>query len=149
MSIPIRNIPFLNINLINIIKIYCYILDILEMKVVALISGGKDSTYNMMQCVKNGHEIVALVNLKPPKLINELDSFMYQSVGSEIIDLYSDAMNLPLYRHEINGKPLNSNLDYDETIDDEVEDLYKVLKHAKEDLKIKYNIEIDAVSSGT
>jgi diphthine-ammonia ligase len=133
----------------TIYSIY-YIIDLFKskMKVVALISGGKDSTYNMMQCVRNGHEIVALVNLKPPELINELDSFMYQSVGSEIIDLYGDAMNLPLYRHEINGKPLNSNLDYEETNDDEVEDLYKVLKNVKEDIKSKYNIEIDAVSSG-
>ena len=28
-------------------------------------SGGKDSCYNMMQCVKHGHVIVALANLKP------------------------------------------------------------------------------------
>jgi len=35
------------------------------MKVVALISGGKDSCFNMMQCVAAGHEIVALANLYP------------------------------------------------------------------------------------
>lgn len=35
------------------------------MRVVALISGGKDSCYNMMQCVAAGHDIVALANLKP------------------------------------------------------------------------------------
>jgi diphthine-ammonia ligase len=35
------------------------------MKVVALISGGKDSCFNMMQCVAAGHEIVALANLHP------------------------------------------------------------------------------------
>ena len=35
------------------------------MKVVALISGGKDSCYNMMQCIAAGHEIVALANLQP------------------------------------------------------------------------------------
>ena len=29
------------------------------------ISGGKDSCYNMMQCVEHGHVIVALANLKP------------------------------------------------------------------------------------
>lgn len=29
------------------------------------ISGGKDSCYNMMQCVQHGHVIVALANLKP------------------------------------------------------------------------------------
>ena len=37
------------------------------MKVVALISGGKDSTFNMMECVAQGHEIVALANLYPPE----------------------------------------------------------------------------------
>lgn len=35
------------------------------MRVVALISGGKDSCYNMLQCVAAGHDIVALANLRP------------------------------------------------------------------------------------
>ena len=35
------------------------------MKVVALVSGGKDSCYSMLQCVAAGHEIVALANLRP------------------------------------------------------------------------------------
>lgn len=35
------------------------------MRTVALISGGKDSCYNMMQCVSAGHNIVALANLQP------------------------------------------------------------------------------------
>lgn len=35
------------------------------MRVVALVSGGKDSCYNMVQCVAAGHEIVALANLNP------------------------------------------------------------------------------------
>ena len=30
------------------------------MNVVALVSGGKDSVYNMMECVKHGHKIVAV-----------------------------------------------------------------------------------------
>lgn len=30
-------------------------------------SGGKDSCYNMMQCVAAGHQIVALANLRPAK----------------------------------------------------------------------------------
>lgn len=28
-------------------------------------SGGKDSCYNMMQCIAEGHQIVALANLRP------------------------------------------------------------------------------------
>jgi len=34
-------------------------------RVLALISGGKDSCYSMIQCVAAGHEIVALANLSP------------------------------------------------------------------------------------
>lgn len=33
------------------------------MKVLALISGGKDSIFNIKKCIDNGHEIVALGNL--------------------------------------------------------------------------------------
>lgn len=36
-----------------------------KMKVVALVSGGKDSCFNMMQCIAAGHDIVALANLYP------------------------------------------------------------------------------------
>ena len=35
------------------------------MKVVVLLSGGKDSCYNMLECVRHGHEIVALANIYP------------------------------------------------------------------------------------
>lgn len=35
------------------------------MKLVALISGGKDSIFNMLQCIAAGHEIVALANIEP------------------------------------------------------------------------------------
>lgn len=73
------------------------------MKVVALISGGKDSTFNMMQCIAADHEIVALANLVPHSK-TEIDSFMYQSVGHEAIDLIAAAMDLPLYKRETMGK---------------------------------------------
>ena len=38
------------------------------MKVVALLSGGKDSIYNAYKCVQYGHEIVAVAHLKPPEV---------------------------------------------------------------------------------
>lgn len=34
---------------------------------IFICSGGKDSCYNMMQCVIEGHKIVALANLRPEK----------------------------------------------------------------------------------
>jgi diphthine-ammonia ligase len=35
------------------------------MKYVALLSGGKDSCYNIHHCHKNGHELVAAASLAP------------------------------------------------------------------------------------
>eukprot|EP00064_Thunnus_orientalis_P001282 superscaffoldBa00000086_g1284 len=101
------------------------------MKVVALISGGKDSCYNMMQCVAAGHRIVALANLRPAHK-DELDSYMYQTVGHQAIELYSEAMDLPLYRRTIQGSSLDTSRDYSETEGDEVEDLYQLLHLVKE-----------------
>lgn len=101
------------------------------MKVVALISGGKDSCYNMMQCVAAGHRIVALANLRPAHT-DELDSYMYQTVGHQAIELYADAMELPLYRRTIQGSSLDTSRTYSETEGDEVEDLYELLHLVKE-----------------
>ena len=47
------------------------------MKVVGLISGGKDSVFNMIECVAHGHEIVCLANLHGAEVGAETDSFMY------------------------------------------------------------------------
>ncbi|XP_042357278.1 diphthine--ammonia ligase isoform X1 [Plectropomus leopardus] len=101
------------------------------MKVVALISGGKDSCYNMMQCVSAGHRIVALANLRPANT-DELDSYMYQTVGHQAIQLYAEAMDLPLYRRTIQGSSLDTGRNYSVTEGDEVEDLYELLRIVKE-----------------
>ncbi|XP_064368487.1 diphthine--ammonia ligase isoform X8 [Dromaius novaehollandiae] len=105
------------------------------MRVVALISGGKDSCYNMMQCVAAGHQIVALANLRPAESTghtDELDSYMYQTVGHHAIDLYADAMDLPLYRCFIKGTSVNTGRVYTTCEEDEVEDLYHLLKLVKD-----------------
>ena len=79
-------------------------------RVIALVSGGKDSCYSMLQCVAAGHKIVGLANLRPTNNDeNELDSYMYQTVGHQAIDLYSEAMELPLYRGNIRYCHLNYN----------------------------------------
>lgn len=113
------------------------------MKTVALISGGKDSCYNMLQCIAAGHEIVALANLHPPKekrivgstsiQLDEMDSYMYQTVGHDAIDLYSEATELPLYREAILGTSLQLSADYTlNSQEDEVEDLYRLLARVKD-----------------
>ncbi|RIA93786.1 hypothetical protein C1645_604785 [Glomus cerebriforme] len=115
------------------------------MKVVALISGGKDSCYNMMHCVANGHQIVALANLKPQSKSekDELDSFLYQTVGHDAIEYYAECINIPLYRREIMGSSLVQDADYQQTLGDETEDLYQLLKQVKEE-----HPDIQAVSVG-
>ncbi|PVU98369.1 hypothetical protein BB559_001625 [Furculomyces boomerangus] len=102
------------------------------MKVLALISGGKDSVFNMVKCVEKGHEIVALANALPPSNSEkeELDSFLFQTVGQSSVHYIAQCMDLPLYQVEINGLPVNQSLDYEKTINDETEDLYVLVKKA-------------------
>ncbi|KAK3883105.1 hypothetical protein Pcinc_012559 [Petrolisthes cinctipes] len=111
------------------------------MRVVGLVSGGKDSCYNLMQCVAAGHQVVALANLAPSR-VDELDSYMYQSVGHMGVSVYAEAVGVPLYRRIIQGSSLNTTKTYKPTEGDEVEDLYLLLKEVKE------KCCVDAVSVG-
>ncbi|KAJ0237093.1 Diphthamide synthase [Hirschfeldia incana] len=114
------------------------------MKVVALVSGGKDSCYVMMKCIQYGHEIVALANLLPvDDSVDELDSYMYQTVGHQIIVSYAECMNVPLFRRRIRGSSRHQKLSYQKTPDDEVEDLFVLLSEVKRQIP-----SITAVSSG-
>ena len=56
---------------------------------------------------------------------------MYQTVGHNAIDLYAQAMDLPLYRGMIEGSSVSQGKVYTESQEDEVEDLYKLLKKIK------------------
>ncbi|XGW24850.1 hypothetical protein V3C99_006368, partial [Haemonchus contortus] len=119
---------------------------LLKMDVVGLISGGKDSCYNMMCATEAGNRIVALANLHPGDR-GELDSYMYQSVGSEGIEMISIAMSLPLYRREIKGIPINQEYEYRTTTGDEVEDLYELLKAVKEHHPSVRGVSVGAILS--
>ncbi|KAG2316209.1 hypothetical protein Bca52824_019331 [Brassica carinata] len=114
------------------------------MKVVALVSGGKDSCYVMMKCIQYGHEIVALANLLPvDDSVDELDSYMYQTVGHQIIVSYAECMNVPLFRRRIRGSSRHQKLSYQMTPEDEVEDMFVLLSEVKRQIP-----SITAVSSG-
>lgn len=114
------------------------------MKVVGLVSGGKDSCYAMMKCIEYGHEIVALANLLPiDDSVDELDSYMYQTVGHQIVVSYARCMGVPLFRRRIQGSTRHHNLSYTMTAGDEVEDLFILLNEVKRQIP-----SITAVSSG-
>lgn len=114
------------------------------MKFVGLISGGKDSIFNCQQLIKQGHELVCLANLYPPSG-NEMDCYMYQSVGSEMIELIAECLDKPLYRVPITGTPKKLEMEYSgkDCEGDEVEDLFELLKIVKEK-----HPEVQGVSSG-
>jgi len=99
------------------------------MRVVGLISGGKDSVWNLHYCQHFGHEVVCVANLAPPPGVCELDSYMYQTVGSDLIDAIAQALGVPLVRRTIAGAPkaIASN-SYTPLEGDEVEDLTLLLQ---------------------
>ena len=78
------------------------------MHFAALLSGGKDSCYNVMKCQEHGHVLVCLANLMPAdQSEQEINSFMYQSAGHSTIPLYAACFGVTLYRKEIIGSAGN------------------------------------------
>jgi diphthine-ammonia ligase len=127
------------------------------MKYIGLLSGGKDSCYNLVHCHKNGHELVAVASLGPepgkgariplvahsfsPSILSteELDSYLYQTVGQDAIEFVARALEVPLYRRVISGSALAQGSEYGGRnagdrggVDgDETEDLYALLADVK------------------
>ncbi|TVY57070.1 Diphthine--ammonia ligase [Lachnellula cervina] len=94
-----------------------------SLNVIALISGGKDSFFSILHCLRNGHKVVALGNLYPAPGSGEgsgeadhdehdLNSFMYQTVGHTVIPLYAQALQIPLFRQPIIGTAVQTAVSY-------------------------------------
>ncbi|CAB9520041.1 ATP binding domain 4 [Seminavis robusta] len=114
------------------------------MKFVALVSGGKDSVYSILECCRLGHELLACVHLgAPPE--QEEESYMYQSAASEALTtLVEECLGVPLIHYRRVGKSLQTDLVYQQVQEgDEVEDLFQALTLAKEKFPT-----VQAVSSG-
>jgi ABC transporter with metal-binding/Fe-S-binding domain ATP-binding protein len=62
------------------------------MKLAALISGGKDSSFAIYKALQEGHVITDLVTIKPA---NE-DSYMFHSANIHLTDLISESCGIPL-----------------------------------------------------
>ncbi|KAF8974438.1 hypothetical protein BDZ97DRAFT_23573 [Flammula alnicola] len=109
------------------------------MKYLALLSGGKDSCYNLVHCAQNGHELVAAASLGPEPGKEELDSYLYQTVGQDAIEFVARALEVPLYRRVITGSAVEQGSEYGGrnannaggVIGDETEDLYELLSSVK------------------
>ncbi|KAJ3909884.1 hypothetical protein F5879DRAFT_931597 [Lentinula edodes] len=119
------------------------------MKYVALLSGGKDSCFNLLHCQKNGHELVAAASLRPEQGKEELDSYLYQTVGQDAIEFVAHALDVPLYRETIIGTAVEQGSEYGtrssrKGVDgDETEDLYNLLTNVK-----SHHPDVQGVSVG-
>ena len=57
-----------------------------------------------MLCMQHGHDIIAFGNLCPLlDTTDELDSYMYQTVGHQLITAYAACTGLPLFRRRLAG----------------------------------------------
>jgi len=117
------------------------------LKVVALLSGGKDSLFSLLHLIHNGHTITCLANLHPPEShsSDDLDSFMYQTVGHSALPSIASALQLPLFHAPITGHAADGSLNYesDGAHLDEAEDLRSLLETV-----LKKHPEVNAVSTG-
>ncbi|EJU06218.1 hypothetical protein DACRYDRAFT_45569 [Dacryopinax primogenitus] len=126
------------------------------MKFVALLSGGKDSCYNIAHCQKWGHELICAATLSPPQGKDEIDSFMYQTVGQDAIEFVARALEVPLVRRTIEGQAVEQGAEYGTragtsqisadqqgVLGDETEDLFELLTHVKRQFP-----NVEAVSVG-
>lgn len=98
------------------------------MQIVALANlhpADKGRSENCVRIIRNDDEYLA----------DELDSFMYQTVGHQGIEMLAEAMELPLYRRTTSGLSNQTGKNYEPTAEDEVEDLYELLKQVKVRLK--------------
>ncbi len=110
------------------------------MKFVGLVSGGKDSIYSICKLIDEGHTLVAILNIVSEDKYS--DSYMYQTVGSEIASLQGKCLDVPIYIFSSKCKPLCINLEYNSSVGDEVEDIYNGI------VEMQKSEKFDAICSG-
>jgi len=93
------------------------------LRVAALVTSGKDSALALYRAIKRGYEVVYLVTMIPQRP----DSWMFHYPNIHLVDLFADAVDIPLVKAETAGVK-----------EVEVEDLKKLLA----------TLDVDAVVSG-
>jgi len=70
------------------------------MKIAALCSGGKDSTFALWLTMKQGHEVERIVAMIPRRD----DSFMFHYPNIHLVNLFAECAGLPLLKAETSGE---------------------------------------------
>jgi ABC transporter with metal-binding/Fe-S-binding domain ATP-binding protein len=71
----------------------------MQMKLAALISGGKDSIFAIHKAFEEGHEVTHLINIVPARS----DSYMFHSINLHMVELISTACEIPLIQQQSSG----------------------------------------------
>ena len=77
------------------------------MKLAALISGGKDSSFAIYKALQEGHEVTDLITIIPANV----DSYMFHSANIHLTELISEACGIPLTRQLSTGEKEKELLD--------------------------------------
>jgi diphthine-ammonia ligase len=94
-----------------------------SLRVAALVTSGKDSALALYRAIKGGYEVAYLVTMIPQRQ----DSWMFHYPNIQLVDLFAEAVDIPLVKAETAGVK-----------EVEVEDLKKLLA----------TLDVDAVVSG-
>jgi len=94
-----------------------------SLRVAALVTSGKDSALALYRAMKKGYEVAYLVTMIPQRQ----DSWMFHYPNIRLVDLFAEAVGIPLVKAETIGVK-----------EVEVEDLKKLLA----------TLDVDAVVSG-
>lgn len=92
------------------------------MKLGALFSSGKDSSYALYLMQKQGHEITCLITL----ISKNPDSYMFHTANLNIAKMQSEAMSIPIIEKETLGEK-----------EKELEDLKEAIAIAKKEFEIE------------
>jgi diphthine-ammonia ligase len=82
------------------------------MKLAALFTGGKDSTYAIHLARQNGHEIVCLITLKS----QNPDSYMFHTPAIEVTELQAKSMGIPHLLADTTGEKEKELVDLERAI---------------------------------
>ena len=93
-----------------------------NVKLGVLFSGGKDSAVAAYTMKQQNYDLTCLIHIKS----ENLDSYMFQTAGTELVEMQAEAMNLPIIIQKTKGEK-----------ESELQDLEKAFVEAKK----KYQIE--------
>ena len=117
-----------------------------RMRVLGLLSGGKDSVYSLMCAVRAGHTLVGVAHIAAQRAGTEVDSYMYQTVGSEAAAGVAECLGVPFFSAVRAGDAVTQALEYGAAAvpGDEVEAMHALLRDVRE----RHGVAFDAVVSG-